>query len=82
MYIDIKNYEYTKADRVFCLDINGNKFPKYGIGKLRHTIKNRLCVAFRSYLSTKGKDMLTSKFVTEKGFEFTSVKLKNKLLKL
>jgi hypothetical protein len=82
MFIDLKNYEYTSSDTIYCLDSNGNKFPKNGFAKLRRTILGELKVIFEYKLTDKQKPALTSKFITEKGFEFTSIKLKNKLLTL
>ena len=80
--LDIKGYEVVEADRIYPLDSNGERMHfKYGVGEFRTTIKGQLMYVDMYNVKKDSKHRLTSKFETESGFRFTSVKLKNYLLK-
>ena len=81
--IDFKNYKYNGCDNVYPLDKEGDKYTKFGIGAIRKTIAGNTAILLHcERLNSKGKNMLTSKFVTEKGYRFTSLKLRNLVLKI
>ena len=80
--IRLKIYKYTGVETIYPMDENGNSFTKNGIGKIRMNLKNEVVIYLNgARLSDNGRSKITSLFITDKLNTFTSVALKNFMLK-